>query len=173
MANNKKSGGMKWSILVILLGGTVGGGVWLYKHKDNVPPEFQATTITRGDITQAVTATGTLNPVLNVQVGSQISGIILKLYADFNSRVKAGDLVAQLDPASYQTRVQQNEGDLASGKAQLELAQVNARRAEDLVKAKLIAQSDYDQTIATLHQAEAAVQVKEAVLKADEVAEER
>ena len=169
MANNKKSGGMKWSILVILLGGAVGGGMWLYKHKDNALPEFQTIKITRGDITQAVTATGTLNPVLNVQVGSQISGIIQKLYADFNSRVKAGDLVAQLDPASYQTRVQQNEGDLASGKAQLELAQVNARRAEDLVKAKLIAQSDYDQTIATLHQAEAAVQVKEAVLNSSKV----
>lgn len=169
MSNNNKSGGMKWWILVIVLGGAVGGGAWLYQHKDNVPPEFQTSKVTRGDITQAVTATGTLNPVLNVQVGSQISGIIQKLYADFNSRVKAGDLVAQLDPATYQTRVQQNEGDLASAKAQLELAQINARRAEDLVKAKLISQSDYDQTVAALHQAEASVQVREAVLSSSKV----
>ncbi|TSA40528.1 MAG: biotin/lipoyl-binding protein, partial [Verrucomicrobiales bacterium] len=111
MANDKKSGGLKWLILGIVLLVAVGAGAWLFKKKGDDAPEFQTTKVTRGDITQAVTATGTLNPVLNVQVGSQISGIIQKLHADFNSRVKAGDLVAQLDPATYQMRVQQNEGD--------------------------------------------------------------
>lgn len=169
MANNGNSGWWKWAIGLVLVGGVIGGGVWYSKNKAEEAPEFQATKVTRGDLTQAVTATGTLNPVLNVQVGSQISGIILKLYADFNSKVKAGDLVAQLDPATYQTRVQQNEADLASAKAQLELAQVNARRAEELVKSKLIPQSDYDQSIASLHQAEASVLIKEAVLSSSKV----
>src|SRR5438046_9900755 len=60
---------------------------------------YQIATVTRGPITQAVTATGTLNPVVNVQVGSQVSGNIAKLFADCNSQVKAGQVVAQIDRA--------------------------------------------------------------------------
>ena len=78
-----------------------------------------------GPITQAVTATGTLNPVVNVQVGSQISGNIQKLFVDFNSPVKAGQVVAQIDPAVFQASVTQAEGDLANARAALELARVN------------------------------------------------
>src|SRR5207247_10908708 len=74
---------------------------------------YQTATVTRGPITQAVTATGTLNPVVNVQVGSQVSGNIAKLFADFNSQVKAGEVVAQIDPAIFQATVTQAEGDLA------------------------------------------------------------
>jgi HlyD family secretion protein len=68
---------------------------------------YQTATITRGPITQAVTATGTLNPVVNVQVGSQVSGNIAKLFVDFNSQVKAGQVVAQNDPALFQATVTQ------------------------------------------------------------------
>lgn len=93
---------------------------------------FQTVTVTRGPITQAVTATGTLNPVVNVQVGSQVSGIIQKLFADFNSDVKAGEVVAQIDPATFQAAVTQAEGDLASSQAQLELARLNATRTQSL-----------------------------------------
>src|SRR5947199_4825319 len=95
---------------------------------------FQTTTVTRGPITQAVTATGTLNPVVNVQVGSQVSGNIQKLFADFNSPVKAGQTVAQIDPALFQATVTQAEGDLASAQAALELAKLNATRTETLCK---------------------------------------
>src|SRR6059036_573977 len=62
---------------------------------------YQTAAVARGPITQAVTATGTLNPVVNVQVGSQVSGNIAKLFADFNSQVKAGQVVAQIDPALF------------------------------------------------------------------------
>src|SRR5262249_42890544 len=89
---------------------------------------YQTATITRGPITQAVTATGTLNPVVNVQVGSQVSGNIAKLFVDFNSQVKAGQVVAQIDPALFQATVTQAEGDVASAQAALELAKVNATR---------------------------------------------
>ncbi len=81
--------------------------------------QFQTATVTRGPITQAVTATGTLNPVVNVQVGSQVSGNIQKLFADFNSKVKAGDVVAQIDPVLFQATVTQAEGDLANAQAAL------------------------------------------------------
>src|SRR3982750_3239372 len=93
---------------------------------------YQTATVTRGAITQAVTATGTLNPVTNVQVGSQVSGNIQKLFADFNSSVKAGEVVAQIDPTLFQATVTQAEGDLASAQAALELARINAKRTEDL-----------------------------------------
>src|SRR5438309_11282608 len=82
---------------------------------------YQTASVTRGAITQAVTATGTLNPVVNVQVGSQVSGNIAKLFVDFNSQVKAGQVVAQIDPALFQATVTQAEGDLASAQSALEL----------------------------------------------------
>ena len=98
---------------------------------------YQTATITRGPVTQAVTATGTLNPVVNVQVGSQVSGNIAKLFVDFNSQVKAGQVVAQIDPALFQATVTQAEGDLASAQAALELAKVNATRIQELFARKL------------------------------------
>src|SRR5438046_3112133 len=125
---------------------------------------YQTATITRGPITQAVTATGTLNPVVNVQVGSQVSGNIAKLFADFNSEVKAGQVVAQIDPALFQATVTQAEGDLANAQAALELAKVNALRTQDLFTKRNSAQADLDQAMATLHQAEANVKIKQGAL---------
>src|ERR1700720_782727 len=99
---------------------------------------YQTATVTRGPITQLVTATGTLNPVVNVQVGSQVSGNIQKLFADFNSKVKAGDVVAQIDPVLFQATVTQAEGDLANAQAGLELAKVNATRIHELFSKKIL-----------------------------------
>jgi len=125
---------------------------------------YQIAIVTRGPITQAVTATGTLNPVVNVQVGSQVSGNIAKLFADFNSQVKAGQVVAQIDPALFQATVTQAEGDLASTQAALELAKVNAKRTQELFARKTSSQADLDQAMANLHQAEANVKIKQGAL---------
>jgi HlyD family secretion protein len=125
---------------------------------------YQTTTVTRGGITQLVTATGTLNPVVNVQVGSQVSGNIAKLFADFNSEVKAGQTVAQIDPMLFQAAVTQAEGDLASAQAALELAKVNAARTQRLFAEKNSSQQDVDSAMATLHQAEANVKIKQGAL---------
>ena len=125
---------------------------------------YQTASVTRGPITQAVTATGTLNPVVNVQVGSQVSGNIAKLFADFNSQVKAGQVVAQIDPALFQATVTQAEGDLANAQAALELARVNAKRTQDLFARKTSSQADLDQAMANLHQAEANVKIKQGAL---------
>ena len=125
---------------------------------------YQTATVTRGPITQAVTATGTLNPVVNVQVGSQVSGNIAKLFADFNSQVKAGQVVAQIDPALFQATVTQAEGDLANAQAALELAKVNATRTQELFAKKTSSQADVDQAMANLHQAEANVKIKQGAL---------
>src|SRR6202045_861562 len=125
---------------------------------------YQTATVTRGPITQLVTATGTLNPVVNVQVGSQVSGNIQKLFADFNSKVKAGDVVAQIDPVLFQATVTQAEGDVANAQAALELAKVNATRIQELFAKKNSVPADVDQATANLHQAEANVKIKQGAL---------
>ena len=125
---------------------------------------YLTATVTRGAIMQLVTATGTLNPVVNVQVGSQVSGNIQKLFADFNSEVKAGQVVAQIDPMLFQAAVTQAEGDVANAQAALELAKVNAARIQTLFNQKNSAQQDLDTAIANLHQAEANVKIKQGAL---------
>src|ERR1700694_5040207 len=125
---------------------------------------YQTATVTKGPITQLVTATGTLNPVVNVQVGSQVSGNIQKLFADFNSEGKAGQTAAQIDPALFQATVTQAEGDLANAQAALELAKVNATRTQELFAKKNSSQQDVDTATAALHQAEANVKIKQGAL---------
>src|SRR6202045_2121359 len=150
-------------LLVIIIGLIVFAFV-LRQCRQSGAANYQTATVTHGPLTQAVTATGTLNPVVNVQVGSQVSGNIAKLFADFNSQVKAGDVVAQIDPALFQATVTQTEGDLASAKAALELAKVTATRTQELFARKTSSQADVDQAIATLHQAEANVKIKQGAL---------
>ena len=153
---------MKKFLLLVLLAALAGGAWYFYKGGEGDAPQYQTAVIARGDLTQVVTATGTLNPVLNVQVGCQISGNIQKLLVDFNSEVKAGQIVAQLDPATYEAAVSLAEGDLANAKAGLSLAEVNARRDAELLKNKLTPQADHDAVQAALAQAGSLVKMKEA-----------
>jgi HlyD family secretion protein len=140
-------------------------GLLLSKCQSGSGQTIQTVAVTRGPITQAVTATGTLNPVQNVQVGSQVSGNIQKLFADFNSVVKAGQVIAQIDPVVFQANVNQAKGDLDNAQAALELARLNAARTQALVAKQNSAQSDLDQATANLHQAEANVKIKQGALE--------
>ena len=164
MAKDSKSRWSKWILVLVVLGAVV-GGVMYFKNDHTEAPQYQAAPVARGDLTQIVTASGQVNPVLNVQVGSQVSGNIAKLFADYNSLVKSNQVVAQLDPAIFQAAVHQAEGDLANAKASLELQQVEAKRSKTLFDSKLISNSDYDTAIASLHQAEAQVTIKQAALE--------
>ena len=160
---------MKWWVIIGLVAAGIGFGGWYWKQRANTAPPYQTRVVARGDLIQTVTATGQLNPVVNVQVGSQISGTILKLFVDFNSPVQAGQVVAQLDPATYQANVHQAEGELANARANRELARINAARARELFEAKLIPQSERDQSVATLQQAEATVTIREAALARSQI----
>jgi len=152
---------LPWVVLIVAL--LIVASV-VRQCRNAVAENYQISIVTRGPITQAVTATGTLNPVVNVQVGSQVSGNIAKLFADFNSQVKAGHVVAQIDPALFQATVTQAEGDLASAQAALELAKLNATRTEELFAKKTSSKADLDQAVANLHQAEANVKIKQGAL---------
>ena len=140
---------------------------WLQAPAD--APKFETATLAVGGLVQVVTASGQLNPVLKVEVGSQISGNIQKLLADFNSPVKEGELIAQIDPGTYEANFIQAEGNLASAKAALELARINEARTKSLRADKLNPQADYDKALADLHQAEAGVKIAEGVLKKAQV----
>ncbi|HEY3931278.1 MAG TPA: efflux RND transporter periplasmic adaptor subunit [Verrucomicrobiae bacterium] len=164
MAAKQNGGWLKWIIIFCIAGAVIAGGVWYFRHGKNDAPQYQTVTVGRDDLTQVVTATGTLNPVVNVTVGSQVSGIINKLYVDYNSTVKSNEVIAEIDPSTYQAAVEQATADLANAKANLELQQAEAERSANLYTNKLISGSDYDTAIANLHEAQATVQIKQASL---------
>ncbi len=165
MASTTKKRSWKRTVIIASVIVLAGLGVWYFKFRGDNAPQYQTILATRGDLTQVVTATGQLNPVTNVQVGCQISGVITKLLADWNTPVKQGQVVAQIDPLSYQATLDSAQGNLANAQAALELAQVNARRSRELYDSKLIPRSDFDTANATLHQAEATVKVNQAAVE--------
>lgn len=156
-------------VVLLALGGAGYAAYWFYFQKKDEKPQYQTIPAKRGDVIQAVTATGTLHAVISVEVGSQISGIIKTLFADFNTSVKAGQVIAQLDPATYDAIANQNEGELANAQANLELATLNERRKSELVKENAAPQADLDKAVADLHQAQATVKIKEAVLQKSKI----
>src|ERR1700690_1771517 len=125
----------KWRLaasLVVLLA----VGVTFY-FRGSGQPAYLTTAIDRGDIEAAITATGNLNAVKTVQVGSQVSGNILALYADFNTKVKEGQLVARIDPAIFQARVDQARAAVDSAKASVISARASiAKAASDIAGAQ-------------------------------------
>ncbi len=95
------------------------GIVWWLSSADGTV-HYTTAPVTRGAVTRTVTATGTVNPVLTIIVGTYVSGVIQRLYCDYNTQVKKGQICAKIDPRPYQTVVDQNKANLAVAKAQLE-----------------------------------------------------
>src|SRR5688572_27831259 len=155
MAAMKKSGGWIWLIVLLAIGGGLAVWWWKSKKSEEDVPELKTAAVSKGDITQAVTANGQLGAVKSVTVGSQVSGIITDIKVDFNSKVTNGQVIAQIDPSTYQQNITQSEAELANAKASLELAELNMGRAKELRKSELISASEYDKTLVELHQAEA------------------
>src|SRR5204863_9464094 len=124
-------------------------GIWAgfryWTRPQTAAMEYKNSPVTRGDVTQLVTANGSLTPVQLVEVGSQISGVITEIKVDFNSRVKAGDIVAQIDPATYERAQGEAEAELASSEAGEELAEINFNRGKELFDSQLISKADFDQ----------------------------
>ena len=149
-----------------------GGAFYAMKHRSVDPSAgFVTATVARGRIEAKVTATGTVSPLVNVQVGSQISGRVAALYADFNSQVKKGQVIAKLDTALLVAAVEQAkanliaaEGALAKAKAQALDASRQAKRDKELLDKKLIAQADFDTADANTLAADAAVKGAEGQL---------
>ena len=133
------------NILIILLL-LAGIGIFAaFELRGKAPTQYYTAKVDRGDIRQVVDATGTINAVTTVQVGSQVSGTIAKLYADFNSHVKKGQVVAQIDPSLFEGTLSQAKADLENARANLAAAHANTEKA----KATAIqTKADYERNLA-------------------------
>ncbi|HET9265421.1 MAG TPA: efflux RND transporter periplasmic adaptor subunit [Vicinamibacterales bacterium] len=130
---------MKRLLTIVLVLVAVGAGAAAYYMRDNRPePTVSTMPVTRGDVVDVVAATGTLEAVTTVDVGTQVSGLVQDMYADFNSIVKKGQIIARLDPSLIQTQIEQRSASVIRAEADLERLKVNladARRKLDQAKA--------------------------------------
>ena len=124
---------------------------YFFLRGNNNEPQFRTEKVVKGDIVMAVTATGTVNPVTTVLVGTQVSGTIKEIFVDYNSSVKKGQLIARIDPATIEAQVEQARANLLSAEANMEKAtatRIDAKRTMDrnkeLFSKNLIARSDLD-----------------------------
>ena len=164
---------------VVVIGGC--GAYWLMHRAP--PPRYIYASVSRGDVATSITASGSVNPVVTVQVGSQVSGSIQALTCDYNTRVRKGQLCAKIDPKSYAVVVEQAQADLTAARAQIVKDQANVvytkiahSRADRLLAEDSgshdvadIARNSYDQAVAQVRLDAAAIQQKAAVLKAAQV----
>jgi HlyD family secretion protein len=155
----------KTIIILAVLGGAGTGGWYYFRGKSESPPRIQSAPVQRGSIVQAVTATGQLETVVKTDVSSQISGRILEVLVDFNSPVKKGDVLARIDPATYESACTQAENELLNAKANYKLVRANAERSKTLFSQNLISQADLDTIQAQLEQAEVQIRIREAALE--------
>ena len=133
------------------------GGYYAYATRGVANPEqrYKTHVLTRGDVTQTVSANGTLNPVTLVSVGTQVSGTVKKLHVDFNHQVKAGQVLAELDDAIYSAQVRQSDASMASAQASLQLARANETRMKSLFKEEYVSRQELDQAVQAREAAEA------------------
>jgi HlyD family secretion protein len=155
-------------ILFLLVLVAAAAGWWHWgRAPETEAARYRTQAVDRGDVVQTITANGTLNPVTLVQVGTQVSGTVQKLHADFNDQVAAGQVLAELDPALLNATVRQSEAELDNAKATLELAEANVQRTQTLAKRNIAADSDLDQARERLLVARAQVKLAEAKVDRD------
>ena len=142
--------------------------IYLAGRSEQSAASYSTGPVRYGDVTQSVSANGTLNPVVEVNVGSQVSGTVQKLYVDFNSRVRKGQVLLMLDPTLFKAQVAQSTANLHNAEAGLLLAKANEERLTPLRKSGYASQSDLDQAVANRKVAEAQVELAGAQLKRDE-----
>lgn len=141
----------------------VAGGIWLFTGKTSKGGiRLETTQVGRSSISNTVTATGTVEPVTEVEVGTQVSGIIDKLYADYNDVVKAGQLIAEMDKVNLKAELASAQAQLASSKSEYEYQQKNYARNKVLHEKKLISDSDYETATYNYEKAKAAYEQNQA-----------
>jgi HlyD family secretion protein len=162
---------MKKAVATLVILGLLGGAAYVYyRYRSRAPePTISTAVVTRGDIADAVGATGTLQAVTTVQVGTQVSGTIFELHADFNSLVRKGQVLARLDPSLFQTQIEQARANLIRAQAELERLKVSlddARtkltRARELSARQLIPQTELDTAEVNVRSAEAQIRSSQA-----------
>jgi len=158
----------KLGMIALLMIAAAAGWWWNGKDK-TAEPQFRTETVDRGDISAQVSANGTLNPVTLVNVGTQVSGTVRRIEADFNQQVKAGQMLAELDPALFQAALAQSTANLANAQAQLDLTQANATRMQALFKQEFVSRLELDQAMTAQAQAQAQLRLARAQQTRDEI----
>jgi len=176
-------------MLLVLLLALLAGGGWWWSRSSGAAVQYRSATVERGNLQATVSASGAVNPVTQVSVGTQVSGQIRDVFVDFNSEVKAGQLIAQIDPQTLEYRLNSSLADLDAANAAVAIAQANAASARanvsrartDLAEAQrshernlslvaqgFIAQSEADRTRAALASAQESLKAVEALVGVSE-----
>lgn len=152
MAKSKNSSSLIFLVIVVL---AAAGGTWYYFYgRPEKQPEYSTVKVTRANVVQTISATGSLQTTSQVTISSQVSGNVIAINADFNDAVKKGQWLLKIDPSTYIQRLTQAKADLASAQATAVKTRGDTARTKDLFTKNLVAQSDYDTAIATLALAE-------------------
>ena len=157
----------KWVIVILLASAA---GIWFYfgrSASEDLKNRYKTQAVERGDMRQIITANGTLNPVVLVNVGTQVSGTVKALHADFNQRVTPGQILAELDPALFRAALAQSQASLLNAQASHTLAKSKAVRARDLLAKNFISQTAMDEATQALEAATAQVALARAQVERD------
>jgi HlyD family secretion protein len=149
-------------LAAIAIGGAV--AVW-WRLSGPVPVRYVTAAASRGDVTQAVTATGTVNPILTIIVGSYVSGVIQQLFCDYNTVVKAGQVCAKIDPRPFQATLDQYTGQLLRDRALLAKDQVDLARYQKLAAQNSIARQQAEDQAYVVQQDEGTVKLDEGLVE--------
>lgn len=158
------------ALVALVLFVLVAGGGWLaWRNANSSAPEsrFATEPVSSGPLTQTVTANGKLNPVSLVSVGTQVSGTVVRLRADFNDQVKSGQVLLELDPTTFRAAVAQSEGEVKSAEASLRLAQATESRLRELHAQEYVSREELDQAVQAREAAQAQLQIARGRLERD------
>lgn len=158
---------MKKKIIIAVAGAIIAAGIAIWALGGQAQKQkvvYETTTVGRTNISNSVTATGTIEPVTEVEVGTQVSGIIDKLYADYNSTVTKGELIAEMDKVTLQSEFASQKASYDGAKAEYEYQQKNYERNEGLHTKQLISDTDYEQSLYNYQKAKSAFDSSKAAL---------
>jgi len=147
----------------------VGYVVWTKARTPDAELRYRSEAVERGDLTQLASANGALNPVVLVNVGTQVSGTVKKWYADFNDHVKEGQVLLELDPALYQAQAMQSEASQQNARSQLKLAVANEARMRALFKQEYVSRQELDTSVQAMEAARAQVALTQAQVQKDKI----
>ncbi len=174
MPPSRKTGSrLPRTLVVIGILAAIAAGLWFWKGRQgDEAPAYRTAAIEEGDIRVSISATGTLNALSMVDVGSEVSGRLTDVLVDFNDRVSKGQIIARIDPSTFDAQIEQGDASIASARAALETARATLRNAElvfdrnqALSQQKLVARSDLDQSRAARDQARAQVAQAQAQIR--------
>ncbi|HYN54085.1 MAG TPA: efflux RND transporter periplasmic adaptor subunit [Methylotenera sp.] len=161
---------LKKIIIVLILIALTGAAYYYYRVLNQSKPEdlYRLDEVTQGDVEQSVSANGTLNPVSLISVGTQVSGIVRKLYVDFNDEVKKDQILLELDNALFMAQIAQSQGSVRNNQASVELAQANERRMRELYAQDFVSKQELDTAVQALKSAKAQLDTARGLLTRDQ-----